>query len=107
VSDGDGDESREKEASVFSETVAELRQSAASAAPRPADAAAREVREAGNDGVKAAENKGKEGKGEVALTAGREDADLDKPPRSAVPVVVGVVLFIAALVGLFLWLRAA
>jgi hypothetical protein len=107
VSDGDGDESREKEASVFSETVAELRQSAASAAPRPADAAAREVREAGNDGVKAAENKGKEGKGEVAPTAGREDADLDKPPRSAVPVVVGVVLFIAALVGLFLWLRTA
>jgi serine/threonine protein kinase len=103
----DGAIGHEEEASVFSETVAELRKAAASAKSSSTISAVREAPEAASDGRQAAEDKAKEGKGEVAPAAGRDEVALDEPSGSPVSVVVGVVLFVAALVGLFLWLRAA
>jgi len=103
----DGALGREEEASVFSETVAELRKASAAAKSSSAEPALGEAPDAGSDGAEAAENKGLEGKAEVAPAASQEDDGLDQPPGSPVSVIVGVILFVAALVGLFLWLRAA
>jgi predicted Ser/Thr protein kinase len=97
-----------EEAAVFSETAVELRKAAADVEsstekPEPVQSAAPG---APRDGVEPSGNKGDESGVAPTLASGRDDSGEDQLPKhSAAPMLMGLVLFVAAMVGLIWWLR--